>query len=85
MTLLATDDHPLGAEIERERFKAVDAFNRVFARWLLAKAKVLGPLPKCMINKGKAYDAYMTKIDRIRRSRCATEPHSDGVHISNRS
>ena len=55
MTLLATDDHPLGAEIERERFKAVDAFNRAFARWLLAKAKVLGPLPKCMINKGKAY------------------------------
>jgi hypothetical protein len=49
------------AQIEAER-AAIDAFNLVYSRFLRAKAKVVGPVPKRVGEHGDAYEAYMGKI-----------------------
>jgi hypothetical protein len=58
----------VNSEIEHERSKAVDTFNRAYSRYLRSKAKVLEPTPKRVGDKGKRYEAYVLKIDREYRA-----------------
>jgi hypothetical protein len=50
------------AQIEAQRSAAIDAFNLVYSRFLRAKAKVVGPVPKRVGEHGDAYEAYVGKI-----------------------
>jgi hypothetical protein len=52
-------DAEVDAEIEAERFAAVDHFNRVYSRFLRAKARYMAPPPKRVGEEGDAYEAYM--------------------------